>query len=175
MTDSVKAPSGYRGVYKCGKRWKAQLQSAGVQFYLGTFNTEEEAAKAYDRKARVEKGLSGTTNFDENGNRTVYDKDQTLSDALKSSIAAGTVSKNSKKRMRQLESQLSESITDEVVVSNGSIQGCSAEEYLTKEGSIGVCDNGNTNNDHQTSTIYTTNENQEVCHVVILKSLKSLY
>lgn len=54
-------------MYKCGKRWKAQLQSQGVQFYLGTFDTEEEAAKAYDRKARDEKGEKGQTNFDDNG------------------------------------------------------------------------------------------------------------
>mmetsp|Transcript_35681 Transcript_35681/g.33825 ORF Transcript_35681/g.33825 Transcript_35681/m.33825 type:complete len:368 (+) Transcript_35681:194-1297(+) len=59
--------SKFRGVYKCGKRWKAQLQSQGVQFYLGTFDTEHEAAKAYDRKARDEKGQKGQTNFDDNG------------------------------------------------------------------------------------------------------------
>ena len=62
--------SRFRGVYKCGKRWKAQLQSQGVQFYLGTFDTEEEAAKAYDRKARDEKGEKGQTNFDDNGEET---------------------------------------------------------------------------------------------------------
>jgi hypothetical protein len=59
--------SKFRGVYKCGKRWKAQLQCQGIQFYLGTFDTEGEAAKAYDRKARDEKGVKGLTNFDENG------------------------------------------------------------------------------------------------------------
>lgn len=59
--------SKFRGVYKCGKRWKAQLQCQGIQFYLGTFDTEGEAAKAYDRKARDEKGIKGLTNFDENG------------------------------------------------------------------------------------------------------------
>lgn len=63
--------SRFRGVYKCGKRWKAQLQSQGVQFYLGTFDTEEEAAKAYDRKARDEKGVKGQTNFDDNGDETI--------------------------------------------------------------------------------------------------------
>eukprot|EP00601_Ochromonadales_sp_CCMP2298_P012533 CAMPEP_0173250454 /NCGR_PEP_ID=MMETSP1142-20121109/19588_1 /TAXON_ID=483371 /ORGANISM="non described non described, Strain CCMP2298" /LENGTH=340 /DNA_ID=CAMNT_0014183203 /DNA_START=25 /DNA_END=1044 /DNA_ORIENTATION=+ len=56
--------SRYRGVYRCGKRWKAQLQSHGVQFYLGMFDTEEEAALAYDRKAREEKGGKTLTNFD---------------------------------------------------------------------------------------------------------------
>ena len=65
MSNPVK--SKFRGVYKCGKRWKAQLQCQGIQFYLGTFDTEIEAAKAYDRKARDEKGVKGLTNFDENG------------------------------------------------------------------------------------------------------------
>ena len=63
--------SRFRGVYKCGKRWKAQLQSQGVQFYLGTFDSEDEAAKAYDRKARDEKGEKGQTNFDDNGEETI--------------------------------------------------------------------------------------------------------
>ena len=65
MNNPIK--SKFRGVYKCGKRWKAQLQCQGIQFYLGTFDTEGEAAKAYDRKARDEKGVKGLTNFDENG------------------------------------------------------------------------------------------------------------
>eukprot|EP01038_Epipyxis_sp_PR26KG_P004906 gene4906-6869_t len=56
--------SRYRGVYRCGKRWKAQLQSQGVQFYLGTFDSEEEAARAYDRKARDEKGFRVNANFE---------------------------------------------------------------------------------------------------------------
>ena len=68
MNNPVK--SKFRGVYKCGKRWKAQLQCQGIQFYLGTFDTEGEAAKAYDRKARDEKGVKGLTNFDENGEET---------------------------------------------------------------------------------------------------------
>jgi hypothetical protein len=38
-----------------------------VQFYLGTFDSEEDAARAYDRKARDEKGGRSQTNFDESG------------------------------------------------------------------------------------------------------------
>lgn len=42
------------------------MQSHGIQFYLGMFDTEEEAARAYDRKAREEKGGKNPINFDVN-------------------------------------------------------------------------------------------------------------
>eukprot|EP01036_Dinobryon_divergens_P026419 gene26419-35068_t len=48
--------SQYRGVYRCGKKWKAQMQSNGVQFYLGIYETEIEAAQAYERKVKESGG-----------------------------------------------------------------------------------------------------------------------
>jgi hypothetical protein len=52
---------------------------------LGTFDSEEDAARAYDRKARDEKGTKSQTNFDDAGNEivpalsTVYNKSSTHS------------------------------------------------------------------------------------------------
>lgn len=39
--DSV---SGYRGVFPCGRKWRAEVGCAGRRYYLGVFDTPEEAA-----------------------------------------------------------------------------------------------------------------------------------
>lgn len=44
--------SSFRGVYRCGKKWKSQIQIDGVQYYLGVFPTEDRAAEEYRIAAR---------------------------------------------------------------------------------------------------------------------------
>jgi hypothetical protein len=45
--------SGYRGVARASKgtRWQAQIGFEGRQYFLGTFATKEEAARAFDEAA----------------------------------------------------------------------------------------------------------------------------
>ena len=43
--------SGYKGVSREGNGWRAQIQDAGKNYRLGTFDTPEEAYEAYKKEA----------------------------------------------------------------------------------------------------------------------------
>ncbi len=57
--------SKYKGVYPDGDKWYAMIKHQGVTYYLGTFDTEIEAAKARDRKAYELEGEFAYLNFPE--------------------------------------------------------------------------------------------------------------
>lgn len=63
MNRTGRAASGFKGVYRNGSRWAAQIQISKKRLTIGRFDSPEEAALAYDRKARVLFGDYAVTNF----------------------------------------------------------------------------------------------------------------
>lgn len=62
---ALKAASRYRGVslHKNTKRWTARIKVYGKTKYLGLFDDEIDAAKAYDAAARRFHGVFASLNF----------------------------------------------------------------------------------------------------------------
>jgi len=59
-----------RGVHLVRNRYQAGIRVNGQYERLGTYDTPELAAAAYDRRAREVYGSNALTNFDAHGNRT---------------------------------------------------------------------------------------------------------
>jgi hypothetical protein len=57
-------PSGFHGVTAKRKRWQARIVYSGKIHYLGTFDTKQEAALAYDRAAREHGGSKKPLNYE---------------------------------------------------------------------------------------------------------------
>jgi len=55
--------SGFKGVYPVGKRWRTCLKANGKRLCLGTHDTPEEAARAYDKAALEHFGEFAYQNF----------------------------------------------------------------------------------------------------------------
>jgi hypothetical protein len=63
--------SRYRGVYRARSgRWVACIQDNYKTYHLGTFDAEEDAAKAYDKAALDLLGTKATLNFPQHRDRT---------------------------------------------------------------------------------------------------------
>lgn len=56
-------PTGYKGVRHRCKRWSAEIRIDGNKTFLGTFDSPEEAARAYDRAALAHWGEFAHLNF----------------------------------------------------------------------------------------------------------------
>lgn len=63
--------SKYKGVAYKGKYISAAINISGKKKHLGTFKTEEEAAKAYDEAAKIHHGGFAYLNFNESLNTLI--------------------------------------------------------------------------------------------------------
>ena len=63
ISDGVICTHCEMGACRLTQRWEASLWLAGKQMYLGGFQDEYDAARAYDLAALACKGLSVPTNF----------------------------------------------------------------------------------------------------------------
>lgn len=63
LTSSVKRNTTYRGVVPHRKKWRAQMAVNGTTRIIGSYNTPEEAARAYDSFAKVIYGSKAKLNF----------------------------------------------------------------------------------------------------------------
>jgi len=60
-----RSASGFKGVYRaenCTPKWHAKISVKGETLHLGSFDTKEEAAAAYDAAARRHHGEFARTN-----------------------------------------------------------------------------------------------------------------
>jgi hypothetical protein len=57
-------PSGFHGVTAKGKRWQAEIRYGGKKHYIGSFDTKQEAALAYDTAARGHGGGKKKLNYE---------------------------------------------------------------------------------------------------------------
>lgn len=69
--------SKYKGISKhtLSKKWAVCITASGRSFHLGYFEDEIEAAKAYDKAARVYHGSQARFNFPEPGERSAVRED----------------------------------------------------------------------------------------------------
>lgn len=65
--------SGYKGVYQLGTKWVAQILVNGRARRLGTFETKEAAARAYDDGARHQFGEFAALNFPSPGEKSALE------------------------------------------------------------------------------------------------------
>ncbi len=63
--------NGYRGVSKDGDKYRAVLYDEGRRIYLGVFDSEIEAAQAYDDASFRRFGLTNSLNFRQSFERQV--------------------------------------------------------------------------------------------------------
>jgi hypothetical protein len=59
----AKVKHGYRGVVARGDKWIAQITIVDKKVHLGTYDTPQAAARAYDEAAKKHHGKAAILNF----------------------------------------------------------------------------------------------------------------
>lgn len=65
LTREPISASGYKGVYRVYRKWRAMIQVNRKSWHLGYFDSAEEAARAYDAAAIIHHGEFASLNFKE--------------------------------------------------------------------------------------------------------------
>ena len=60
---STRNTSGFKGVWRDGNTWRAAIYRDKIKYKIGAFDTAEEAARAYDAKAKELNGEFANLNF----------------------------------------------------------------------------------------------------------------
>ena len=107
--------SGFHGVTTHGSKWKAQIRYGGINRHLGTFDTREQAAAAFDEAAREHRVKSGLYNFESAAAAETAVADAVAAHNAESASPAGAPAAATRARERAKEAMVSDELMGELL------------------------------------------------------------